>query len=91
MKGLSEEEYRHRFSRACDKVRAMGLHPVNPVEIGDALGEGRHYGEYLAHDLAIVERCSHIFMMDGWEVSNGANVEFYFAKLKGLIIIKDEA
>lgn len=38
------------------------------------------HGEWLDYDLAVIDRCTHMLMMDGWEGSTGAKLEHDYAK-----------
>jgi hypothetical protein len=45
------------------------------------------YGEYLKQDLETIKnKCSALFMLDGWQYSEGANEEFKLANELGLTI-----
>lgn len=35
--------------------------------------------EWIAYDLAVIDRCTHMVMIDGWEQSKGARAEFQYA------------
>jgi hypothetical protein len=49
-------------------------------------GKGHSWQCYLRHDLEVLVMCHEIVMLEGWENSPGANVEFNTAKALGLEI-----
>lgn len=44
--------------------------------------------EWIAYDYAIIERCTHMLMMDRWESSNGAMLEYNYALSRNMRICK---
>lgn len=45
------------------------------------------WGDYMAYDFLILNQCQYIFMLDKWEVSDGAKMENMFAKKCGITVI----
>lgn len=65
----------------------LGFYPVNPHKIS---GYPFEYAEYMLVDLTILGVCEGIYMLRGWEHSNGAREELKLAKEKGLLIMYQE-
>lgn len=42
--------------------------------------------EWIDYDFAIIDRCTHVLMMERWATSQGARLEYEYAKSKGLPI-----
>ena len=66
--------------------------PHKNTALMDGLGdspEGDHL-LWLTGDLAILERCDAIYMLDNWKTSVGAMAEFELAKKLGLEIYYEE-
>lgn len=43
-------------------------------------GEFLHYDQWMAYDYRLLDRCTHILMMPGWEQSAGACLELAYAR-----------
>ncbi len=44
------------------------------------------YGDWMAYDFAILDRCTHVLMLDRWQTSSGAKREHDYAFMKALPI-----
>lgn len=83
-----EEDYRERFAGVEEQLRENGFIPVNPVRLDDAFGECVFEREgYLLIDLALIDACDAVYMLEGWEESRGANREYGYALGKGKKIV----
>lgn len=47
-------------------------------------GEFLDYDRWMEYDYRLLDRCTHIFMMPGWEQSAGARAELAYAERIGL-------
>lgn len=63
--------------------KEFGCRVLNPARQPNGLD----YAEYIRRALADVESATVIFLLDGWQQSPGAQLEFYTAYKKGLDII----
>lgn len=45
------------------------------------------WGDWLAYDLAMVDRCTHVWMLPGWQGSEGARMERAYAEAAGTPVI----
>ena len=45
---------------------------------------------FMKRDLAALDQCTHIYMLESWKNSPGAHVELYYAKFLKLEIIYEE-
>ena len=60
----------------------------NPVKFCSHLDPWKtSWAEYMDVCIPELEGCTHIYMMDGWEDSKGACVEYYLARQFGLTFI----
>ena len=77
--GLDEAIASAAFASASDKVRSLGLIPLNPMEMVDQT-PGRSYSEYLRDAVRIlVNEADAVAFIPGWCDSYGAKVEHRLA------------
>ena len=86
--GLDKEYVEKRFSDAKNYLTGVGLHPISPLENG--LPETASYEAHMAKDIEMLSGCSSIYMLDGWQKSNGCKVEFAHAVANKITIIFEQ-
>lgn len=74
--------YKEQFSDAEQKLKRAGLEPVNPIT--DVF---KTWAEYMKDDIKLLCDCDAICLLDGWEKSEGAKLEFEISKALHLIRI----
>lgn len=87
------------FDRAAEILKARGLEPMNPADIGRRwLIDNAHrepdadeYQELLDAGREQLRKCGRIYLLRGWEKSKGAKSELYCALVLGLQIELEEA
>lgn len=81
-------DYKERFSKAEQKLKAM--HPdagiINPAVLSEL---PLAYDEYMDLDLRLLDMCGAVYMLDGWEKSKGACIEYGYAIAKDLIVLEE--
>jgi Domain of unknown function (DUF4406) len=75
---------RPRFESAAGKVTEFGLTPVNPHNLCDPSWD---WQKCMRADIAALCDCDAIFLLRGWEMSNGAQLELNVAHRLGLRIL----
>jgi len=88
--GKPKTQYQREFSEAEKFLKSMGYYVVNPAsdEYFDSHEfSNKSYREIIAIDIQVISICDTIYMLQGWEGSNGAIVENAFAKATGLTIL----
>jgi hypothetical protein len=75
-----------RFKVAQDNLQDRGDDVVNPADICDQLPPLTH-NEYMSICLPLLDLCQCIYMLKGWEKSNGATQEYEHAVKKGLKVM----
>ncbi len=70
-------DYRERFARAADELRAMGHEVVNPAAEPEV--DGWTWADYMRRALRMMLGCDGIALMEGWLGSKGARLEAYLA------------
>lgn len=66
------------FERAEKYLAKQGYEPVNPWKFDKT--NCKEFDDYLMVDLEELRKCNGIYMLANWLKSNGAHVEYYFAK-----------
>ena len=77
MAGLPPERVQKHFAEAQEYLTAEGFIVMNPDCL--RMCPGFDYDDYMTIDLAMLERCDAIYMLEGWEESGGARKELIFA------------
>ena len=77
MAGLPADRVQKHFAEAQEYLTAEGFIVMNPDCL--RMCPGIDYDDYMAIDLAMLERCDAIYMLEGWVESNGAKKELRFA------------
>lgn len=75
--------YKHDFARAAAVIVAAGCEVVNPAEVEIT---GGAWLDYMRHDIKLLADCDGVYMLKGWEESNGAKIEHQLAQGLGLKI-----
>ena len=80
----SNPDYKKHFEEAEKRLIEQGHAVINPVK-----NLGFDYKEYIDMGLCELMRCEAIYLLKGWEESNGATLEMMYANVAGLKIIKE--
>ena len=76
--GVPEGEFKRAFFRAYDELKTKGYNPMLPPGmVGNEYD--MEYDEFMVLDLALLELCDAIYLLEGWEKSDGATEELNFA------------
>ena len=78
------------FYKAEEELRSWGWRPINPARVDEEAGFDplaastedlhKHIQELVSRDLSlIIKDCAAIYMLKGWENSNGARTEWQTA------------
>ena len=76
--------FKEQFSTTEEKLIAAGHTVINPVK-----NEGFTYKEYIDMGLNELMRCDTICLLNGWELSPGARLEYWYASTVGLAVMKE--
>lgn len=82
-------DYLERFAKVQQELTEQGYSVINPAAVNSMLPKDTGYEEYMKMSLAMLDMCSSIYMMKGWERSRGANREYGYALAKNKIIMKE--
>lgn len=78
--------YLDRFIAAEEMLKACGYEVLNPADELSFLPQGTSHEVYMEKSLEMLGTCEGIYMLEGWEKSAGATLEFDFAKNNKLTI-----
>lgn len=84
--GLNEQVARELFEAGAAYLRSKGAIPVNPFDL-EADQSGKKWADYMLIDLPVLIKCHGIYMLENWTQSDGAQVEYIFAKKSDLWIL----
>ena len=84
MTGLPNYNF-ETFNKKAAELESQGWVVCNPASHG--LVGGAERSDYLRYDAAQLSTCSTIYLLNGWENSEGAKWEFELAKYLGLDVI----
>ena len=76
---------KERFKVAVDELIDMGFEPINPFDNG--LADDAGWKNHMAADLRMLMDCDMIYMMEGWNASTGARIEFDMAVEMGFEVL----
>lgn len=83
MSGVNPDQSQAQFKEAERYLRKRGFEPVNPwtlAQFRSFIGWGHH----LIADLSVLLNSDSIYLLPGWEQSQGANIEWLFAQGMGI-------
>ena len=78
--------YEKQFMEAENRLLEQGHAVINPVK-----NLGFEYKEYIDMGLNELMRCDAIYLMEGWEKSSGANLEYNYAITVGLQVFEERS
>lgn len=81
-------DYMQRFSAAERKLKARGLSVVNPAKVNGMMPDDMTWEEYMKMSFCMLELCDAIYMLPGWEYSEGAMLEYNFAVKRDMTIFE---
>ncbi len=77
-------DYIKQFAEAEEELKASGHTVLNPVK-----NKGFSYKEYIDMGLCELMKCDGIYLLDGWQESSGARLEFLYAMVTGMVAVEE--
>ena len=87
--GLKLVDARALFERAEILLQERGYIPVNPMKLNPHT-VGKTWKEYMLDDLNALFDCEAIYLLDNWQDSKGARIEYQVAKEMDMVILSGE-
>lgn len=83
-------DYKEKFDQAEKHLKAKypNAEIINPTMI--VLPESCTHEDYMNIDFMLLDLCSAIYLLSGWEWSKGSCMEYGYAVAKDMIILKEE-
>lgn len=83
------KDYLERFERVENELPLIhqGVEVINPAKVNANLPESTTWEEYMRMSLCMLSMCDGIYMMEGWQQSRGANLEYAYAKGMGITVL----
>lgn len=81
------DDYLERFFRIHEKLVAAGYKVVNPAMVNAGLPQDTTHGEYMRMSITMMGMCDAVYLMKGYEDSEGCAIEFSEAVKRQMTII----
>ena len=65
----------------------QGVEVINPAKVNANLPESTTWEEYMRMSLCMLSMCDGIYMMEGWQQSRGATLEYAYARGMGITVL----
>lgn len=85
--GLELKEARAQFDKAEKILIEKGHNPVNPMRINNPIA-GKTWVDYMLDDLKLLFDCEAIYLLDNWQASKGARIEYLIAQEMGMAVLR---
>lgn len=79
--GLDIRVAREKFAKAEKFWKGLGVEVVNPLKNGLSIEDD--WIKHISRDLELLNECKYVYMMEGWQRSVGACVEYDFSVRTG--------
>ena len=86
--GLPEKEYHAKFRQGEIAVTILGHEPVNPCTLPH--NHDKTWQSYMREAITEMLRCDLVYVLQGWESSQGAQAEIALAKALGMRVIYEK-
>jgi hypothetical protein len=80
-------DYMERFSEAQKRLENLGYSVVNPALVNSKLPEDTTYEQYMKMSFTMLSMCNYIYMLQGYEKSNGAIKELKMAEICNISVM----
>lgn len=82
------DDYMSRFNAVETRLRYAGHKVINPAKKCLILGSDQPHDVYMKHVLPFLLECDGIYLMDGWENSEGCKLEKSVADACGIPVVE---
>lgn len=82
-------DYWERFTRAEEKLTALGYEVINPARVNAELPP-MEWEEYMSVSITLLSQADAIYLLRQWSKSLGSNREYGYALGAGLIVMEQQ-
>ena len=87
--GLEPEDAESTFNKMEKALRALGYSVVNPTRLGVSDVSGKGWDYYMKEGIKLLMDCDAIYMLQSWDNSRGAWIEWKLAYDLGMPVYKE--
>lgn len=84
-------DYMARFAEAQKRIESKGHSVINPALVNSNLPVDTTYDEYMSMSFTMLDMCDAIYLLNGFEKSNGALMELDRARRKDLLVLMERS
>lgn len=84
------DDYMERFAKVEERLKKQGYSVINPAAVNSMMPADTKYEEYMKMSFCMLDMCDAIYLMKGWENSNGANRERQYALSHNKDVFKEK-
>lgn len=85
-----EKHFKRKFAKAEREVKRLGHEVINPAKMNAHMPKSSSWEEYMIVSLAELSTADAIYMLQDWQNSKGARIEYRYAEEKHKVIIYEE-
>ena len=83
-------DFASRFNNAEVKLKQHGYDVLNPVSFNKDIPDDASWEDYMKNCLQYIAKADAIYMLDGWRMSKGANIEHRIAMDLGIRVLYEK-
>ena len=87
--GLDEKVYKNNFNSAELYLTGLGYDVINPVSY--PTNPEWKWEDYMKRDIKLLVGCDYIYLLEGWQASDGASLEYTIAENLGIKVLELDA
>lgn len=82
------EDFEKKFHKAEEDLKKKGYEVVNPSLLGAVMPNATHE-QYMNICIPLMDECNAIYLLEGWDLSHGASIEYGYALGRDMLIFRE--
>lgn len=82
------EDFEKKFIKAEEDLKKKGYDIVNPAYLAKVMPNARHE-QYMNICIPLMDECNAIYLLEGWEWSHGASIEYGYALGRDMMVFRE--